>query len=95
MSGLHQKATFALQQIFFFDHLLGAPSGSGNTTKSRTARHEMNLCVLTARQSHREDRPLARFACHGHVAPIMRASLRVMASPRRRRSAAPSRHQLG
>src|ERR1700757_3842643 len=45
-----------------------APSGSGNTAKSRTARHDMKLWVLTARQAHREYRTFARLARHRHVA---------------------------
>src|SRR6516164_9100045 len=45
-----------------------APSGSGNTAKSRTSRHDMKLWVLTARQAHREYRTFARLARHRHVA---------------------------
>jgi hypothetical protein len=39
-----------------------------NTAKSRTARHDMKLCALTARQTHREDRALARLAGYRHIA---------------------------
>src|SRR5262245_22716430 len=43
-------------------------SSVGDTARSRTARHGMKLCVLTARQAHREHRALARLARHGHIA---------------------------
>jgi hypothetical protein len=50
------------------DHLVGAGDERRRDGKESRARDVKTLCALAARQPHREDRALARFAGHRHVA---------------------------